>query len=181
MVYAPGLEDKRHERFCKQARSDLVEWRASKKDRALVEYDDGQVFVVDAGSERFAKLGKLLRTELGTCADDGAAARTMFAFVLDGAVVGCVVTERIAEAYESRADNVLHRASPKPARLGVAQMWVHSAHRRKGIAARLVDAARSHDAYPAAVPKSLVAFSQPTLFGALFASAYHKGKVLVYG
>ena len=60
--------------------------------------------------------------------------------------------------------------------LGVKLIWVSAAHRRRGLAHRMLDAARRNFAYGAVlkVPLGEVAFSQPTQDGFRFASAYCK-------
>jgi hypothetical protein len=55
---------------------------------------------------------------------------------------------------------------------GVKKLYVHPRFRRRGIACRLVDAVRSSIIYAYTVPRSAVAFSQPTSQGLAFASRY---------
>ena len=72
-------------------------------------------------------------------------------------VVGCAIVERIFEAYrlviptktpqrnanENGLGDQLRCSNDKvPAALGISRIWVHSPHRRKRIASRLVDIAR---------------------------------------
>jgi len=82
------------------------------------------------------------------------------------------------------ATNLSRRAT-----LGVNLIWVRRTERRKGLATALVDAARRHaggNFGAASVPKTEVAFSQPTEAGATFAARYSqhqsnaKSHVLVY-
>jgi GNAT superfamily N-acetyltransferase len=61
---------------------------------------------------------------------------------------------------------------PTKALLGVAQIWVHPEARRRGVARRLLDAARASAVYGVAVPLELCAFSQPTAAGRATAAAY---------
>jgi N-acetyltransferase len=56
--------------------------------------------------------------------------------------------------------------------LGVAQIWVHDDHRRRGIATRLLDMARASVIFAYEVQKSDVAFSMPTSGGLALARAY---------
>lgn len=58
------------------------------------------------------------------------------------------------------------------AMMGVHQLWCHKSHRNKGIASKLLDAARRNFIYGIAVPKNMIAFSSPTIDGALFARRY---------
>ncbi|KAH3766988.1 N-acetyltransferase [Pelomyxa schiedti] len=56
--------------------------------------------------------------------------------------------------------------------LGISRIWVHEKYRRKGIATKLIDAARSNSVYGCTIPKSKCAFSQPTPDGKKFFSTY---------
>jgi N-acetyltransferase len=56
--------------------------------------------------------------------------------------------------------------------MGVHQLWTHKSHRQKHIARTLVDAARGKLIFGMTVPHNLVAFSSPTVDGALFAKKY---------
>lgn len=62
--------------------------------------------------------------------------------------------------------------SPRPALLGVAQIWVHPDYRRSGVATALLDAARGHAVYAYRVPSERLAFSAPTRAGEALARAY---------
>ena len=55
---------------------------------------------------------------------------------------------------------------------GVQLVWVSDAHRRHGLAAGMVDAARKHLVYRLEIPREQCAFSQPTPDGKLFARGY---------
>jgi GNAT superfamily N-acetyltransferase len=56
--------------------------------------------------------------------------------------------------------------------LGVAQVWVAAAFRRRGVARGLLDAARRHAVFGCEVPRAALAFSQPTAGGLALAAAY---------
>jgi hypothetical protein len=67
------------------------------------------------------------------------------------------------------------------AECGVSRIWTHCAHRRQGVATRLLDAVRSTMIYGYTVPKNMCAFSQPTADGRLFFEQYTSTKsFLVY-
>lgn len=68
--------------------------------------------------------------------------------------------------------SALHLDEPVRAVLGVAQVWVAPAHRRRGVARALLSAAAAHAVYGYAVPSDEVAFSQTTAAGARLAAAY---------
>ena len=59
-----------------------------------------------------------------------------------------------------------------PALCGINRIWVHSKHRRQGIASRLVDAARDNFLYGRVLCQNEIAFSQPTEDGRSFGKHY---------
>lgn len=100
-----------------------------------------------------------------------------------GTCVGLCLAEKIEHAYRvinaSADDNapkkvasILPRSSSistsetaEVALLGISRIWTSTSHRRKGIAAALLDAARRNFFYGMEVPKEKIAFSQPTESG----------------
>eukprot|EP00574_Skeletonema_japonicum_P008491 CAMPEP_0201722986 /NCGR_PEP_ID=MMETSP0593-20130828/7166_1 /ASSEMBLY_ACC=CAM_ASM_000672 /TAXON_ID=267983 /ORGANISM="Skeletonema japonicum, Strain CCMP2506" /LENGTH=540 /DNA_ID=CAMNT_0048214013 /DNA_START=9 /DNA_END=1631 /DNA_ORIENTATION=- len=120
---------------------------------------------------------------------------TSYLYVSNKRIVGLLLVKRIQRAYQvvvpkhtntKTNDNSNNKAndvssssfsisrSLKPSRalLGVHQIWVHSSHRNKGIASKLVTAARDHLIFGMMVPLELVAFSSPTMEGLRFAKSY---------
>ncbi|KAH9601218.1 N-acetyltransferase ESCO [Trypanosoma melophagium] len=55
---------------------------------------------------------------------------------------------------------------------GIQFFWVSDAHRRSGIATMLVELARQNVSYGFEIPVEHVAFSEPTVYGKLFARKY---------
>jgi len=138
---------------------------------------------------------------------------TIYLHVHKQRIVGVAVMERISQAYpvitfahastnininmndnnnaarRARAtDAAMERSTvARRATLGVAQLWVHSKHRRRGIAKEMLDVARSSMVFGTVlVPVERVAFSSPTTAGYGLAVAYYKAEggcdrpVLVY-
>ncbi|VDO42387.1 unnamed protein product [Brugia timori] len=65
--------------------------------------------------------------------------------------------------------------------MGVNRIWVHQTLRRRGIAALLLDHARSYFVSSDSVPREMLAFSSLTDSGLAFARNYISGgKVLLY-
>ena len=64
------------------------------------------------------------------------------------------------------------RMPPKPALLGIAQVWVHASYRGRGLGVALLDAARDSAVYAYTVPRDQIAFSQPTSAGRGLAHRY---------
>jgi hypothetical protein len=108
-------------------------------------------------------------------------------------VVGVAVTEPTQEAkLLTRSAAVISETEKKPTpiigggdigdarvsdivvkvSLGIAQIWVHEDHRRRGIATRLLDTGRASAFFAYEVNKNEVAFSMPTSGGLALARAY---------
>jgi ribosomal protein S18 acetylase RimI-like enzyme len=59
--------------------------------------------------------------------------------------------------------------------MGIHCVWVHSKCRSQGVATKLVDACRQHFLFGQIIPRSALAFSQPTSDGKAFALTYIQG------
>jgi hypothetical protein len=132
--------------------------------------------------------------------EEGPAPQLFVAVSALGMVQGLCSVERIAAHHVVsealvRADGALGAAppatlegeapAPQPARavLGVRQVWVAPDSRRAGVASHLVEQACRHAVYGVVVPRSRVAFSQPTCEGARLAlrlSGSERGTIRVY-
>jgi N-acetyltransferase len=91
-------------------------------------------------------------------------------------------TDFLSQSFDM--DSIVCSKDAHEAALGVSRIWVHTDERRKGIATKLIDAARAHhiQKFGRVIPKSLIAFSQPTRDGKHFAVNYFgKKNFLVYG
>ena len=123
-------------------------------------------------------------TELGKTFDQ----KTVYLYIVNKRVVGFCSVHVITKAYELLDINSQHQNvdssqstrnkaytrsnTPTKAIIGVHQLWCHKSHRKKSIASKLVDAARSKLVFGMYVPHNLVAFSSPTMDGAIFAKRY---------
>jgi N-acetyltransferase len=112
---------------------------------------------------------------------------TSYLYISKKRVVGLLLVKRIQRAYQVVLPNNANDTDDKKtassfsisrslkstrALLGIHQIWVHSSHRNKGIASKLVTAARDHLIFGMAIPLELVAFSSPTEEGLQFARSY---------
>eukprot|EP00985_Skeletonema_marinoi_P001654 scaffold668_cov124-Skeletonema_marinoi.AAC.1 len=128
--------------------------------------------------------------------EDPLSGLTSYLYVSNKRIVGLLVVKRIQRAYQvivptqhaktnDKTINIKHGESesstsfsisrslkPSRALLGIHQIWVHSSHRNKGIASKLVTAARDHLIFGMMVPLELIAFSSPTMEGLRFAKSY---------
>ncbi|KAL9602949.1 MAG: hypothetical protein Q9219_001474 [cf. Caloplaca sp. 3 TL-2023] len=82
-----------------------------------------------------------------------------------------------------RSSSIVTSVELDLALLGVSRIWISKSHRGHGLAAELLETARSNFFYGMEVPKQLVAFSQPTESGGKLAERWFGEKTgwLVYG
>ena len=101
---------------------------------------------------RLREVTRLMAADLGSEPDlppDGRAFLLVGGHVLRYRLLGCAIAEPLQSAYcavplsDSAGTGVLrHDGVPQPALCGVTHIWVARAHRRQGIARRLLDAVR---------------------------------------
>ena len=111
---------------------------------------------------------------------------TFYIYISKKRVVGLLMVKRIQQDYEllsskegddntnsnDNSSSISRSLKPSKALLGIHQIWVHNSHRSRGIASKLVTAARDHLIFGMMVPLELVAFSSPTDEGLRFAKSY---------
>ncbi|KAL9190789.1 hypothetical protein ACHAXT_000495 [Thalassiosira profunda] len=197
MMRVHGLDedDAEHAKVCKEYKEGVAcaGWKNERcvgtfgKDRILeVRPDDApqhQKKVRDVKAIVDKELGFASRSSVDPSGAD--AAMTSYLYISKKRVVGLLTVKRIQRAYaylpSKEGDSISRSLKPARALLGVHQIWVHKAHRQKGIASNLVTAARDHLIFGMAVPLELVAFSSPTDEGLRFAQGYiGSEKPLIY-
>ncbi|XP_065586637.1 N-acetyltransferase ESCO2 [Cyrtonyx montezumae] len=180
-----------HERFLECLR--YVCW---KKERVVAEFWDGKIVLILPDDPKYAvkkaeDVREIVDNELGfkqVALGCPAKTKTYLFVSNEKMIVGCLVAESIKQAFrvlpepsteQSPGQDSLqqHRAwrcstLPEPAVCGVSRIWVFSPARRRGIARRLVDVARSTFMYGSYLSTEEIAFSDPTPDGKQFASKY---------
>lgn len=108
-----------------------------------------------------------------------------FVYIKDKTAVGIVtiIKEHNGKWY-SIDDGRIVSNRDIPVLCGISRIFVASSQRRRGIAIRLLDCVRKHMIYGAEIPKSKLAWSQPSFSGGKLAAVYngvkHKsGRMLV--
>lgn len=167
-----------------------VVWRASEGDAYVL----GVNRTATAAEKRKAKeVMEVVDSELGAAeidlwrkegdedVGDGERFR-VYLYVQGRKCVGLCLAERIKRAYCVVDDDsgggggsVSVEETARPALMGVSRIWTCSSHRRRGIAARLLDCARETFIYGMHLEKSMVAFSQPTESGGGLARGWFCG------
>ena len=195
LVHGLDEDDAQHAKVCKEYKEGVtcLGWNNErsvasfgKDDRILeVRPEDAQ------HRNKVVEVKAIVDRELGFAnntneEDSSAKMMTSYMYISKKRVVGLLVVKRIQRAYEllpSKADgnndnnnanssSISRSLKPSKALLGIHQVWVHKAHRHRGIASKLVTAARDHLIFGMSVPLELVAFSSPTEEGLRFAKGY---------
>ncbi|EEP75687.1 predicted protein [Uncinocarpus reesii 1704] len=111
----------------------------------------------------------------------------VFLHMKDSKCVGLCLTERIWESHPVKRDSKKTARNPAegpdsssitpspekhPAIVGISRVWTSSSSRRKGIAMDLLDCVVGNYFYGIEIPKSRVAFSQPTESGCRLMEAF---------
>jgi len=113
----------------------------------------------------------------------------IYLFVSGEKCIGLCLAERISKAYKvkdenseadgniadlpiSKSSSISISREADPAILGISRIWTSVSHRRKGVAAALLDAVRSNFIYGMQISKAMVAFSQPTESGGRLAQKW---------
>ncbi|GLD99653.1 hypothetical protein PINS_up008379 [Pythium insidiosum] len=191
LLYTVGEEadEKEHRRFCSTVSRGITmsKWKNERLVRAFPD-DDARIIEIRSGDaplhiKKLMEVKELLDDALGVVDADAFLPRGHFLFVKGRQIVGCVNVERIEHGFtlDPKDATTLNPDARAPAVIGVCQLWVHPDHRHKRIATRLIDAVRSKFVYGLVVPKTRVAFGQPTRNGLAFATQYMTPHaVLVY-
>ena len=200
-VHGLDEDAQQHDKICKDYKEGVscMGWKNErsvvtfgKHDRILeVRPDDAQQH-----KRKVVEVKKIVDIELGFASsstssnridedenDNDDASMTSYMYISKKRVVGLLMVKRIQRAYEllppnkeeeeSKGNSSISRSlKPSKALLGVHQIWVHKSHRQRGIASKLVTAARDHLIFGMMVPLELVAFSSPTDEGLVFAKGY---------
>ncbi|KAJ0026765.1 hypothetical protein NQD34_017765 [Periophthalmus magnuspinnatus] len=181
-----------HQRFL-----DAIKYVGWKKERIVAEFWDGKIILVMPDDPKYAikkaeEVRQIADNELGfqqVALCRPAQAKTYLFINSEKMVVGCLVAERIQQAFrvlvkpdqekDMTKDDFMerHRAwccatVPEQALCGISRIWVFGLARRKGIATRMLDTVRSTFMYGSHLTKEEIAFSDPTPDGKLFATKY---------
>jgi len=200
-VHGLDEDSQQHDKICKDYKEGVacMGWKNErsvvtfgKHDRILeVRPNDAQQH-----KRKVVEVKKIVDIELGFAASSSSSSNridedendddttmTSYMYISKKRVVGLLMVKRIQRAYEllppnkeeekSKGNSSISRSlKPSKALLGVHQIWVHKSHRQRGIASKLVTAARDHLIFGMIVPLELVAFSSPTDEGLVFAKGY---------
>jgi len=200
-VHGMAEDDAQHAKICKEYKEGVTcfGW---KNERRVATYErDDRILEVrpeDAPQHRkkIAEVKTIVDAELGFArrsheeAESAVPHMTSYIYISKKRVVGLLMVKRIRRAYElllskegirdkqnvnaddNNASSISRSLEPSKALLGIHQIWVHNSQRARGIASKLVTAARDHAIFGMMIPLELVAFSSPTDEGLRFAKRY---------
>lgn len=102
-----------------------------------------------------------------------------YLYIQNNKCLGLCLAERIFEAHKVlpqitclNSSSISICQDKSPAVVGISRIWVSREHRGAGIARELLETARQYFAGGLAVPKEMMAFSQPTESGIKLATAW---------
>jgi N-acetyltransferase len=189
MIYTFGLYEDQLEHYRYHRRqANVMSFQGWKKERVVATFNKNDRIIKVLPTDSKKHLNKLseifdvMNTELGFKCNFSLTDKRLqtFLYISDKKVIGCVLVESITQAYrllpsvENRDDtySLLCSEFPEAAVMGVLRLWVTSSHRLKGIATCLLETARTHFVFGFVVPKSSIAFSDPTSDGRKFATKF---------
>ncbi|XP_071807579.1 uncharacterized protein [Asterias amurensis] len=202
MVYtAAHPEDEAvHDRFHRKYLN-CIKFQGWKNERMLREFYDGRIIMVLYDDPKYhikkvEEIRQLVDQELGFLEGDEVACKSSCKVLLfitrEKKVAGCLIAQEISKGYRVIADKPKDTAAvseeekqqfeqqrawccqtdPEPAVCGISRIWVASQERRKQIATRMLDCVRNSFTFGTTLPKSTLAFSDPTPDGKMLATSY---------
>lgn len=204
IVHGTQEDQQNHINICKSYKEG-VPCLGFKKERCVVRFGDERIIEVrgddSPGKKKVEEVKRIVDGELGFASStsnniehlvgkfDGLQELTSYLYISKKRIVGLLLVKRINKAYEllhETIDGVIRSVSrattPHPSILGIHQIWVHSIHRQKGIATKLLECARGSFMFGMVIPIEKMAFSSPTEDGILLAKRYvgENEKIWVY-
>jgi N-acetyltransferase len=171
MTYMYKLEEdtRAHEKFCKQKA--YIEFKGWKTEKVVLCQDLIRIIEISSDEpkphlKKLEEIHTMIDQELGSPEITGDF--KTYVYISDKKIHGCLIAERIDTGYVCENNEITKEG--RPALCGISRIWVHPAHRRTGIARKLIETCRYHFIYGFAVPIDQIAFSQPTNDGKAFAS-----------
>lgn len=169
MVYKKGLKDDEssHKRFHDRYLNGIYAPRVSKKEM-IIESGYSIISVSEKSSEKLIELvyKSIQRAEcdLGTAPPLPQKWKCYMAYCSSSIIGFCIIENNVNAFIEKEPSRKV--LCP----IGILRFWVSPKNRRKGVATVMVDAARHNEEKE--IPKCMVAFSEPTDQGMLFAKNY---------
>lgn len=204
IVHGTQEDQQNHINICKSYKEG-VPCLGFKKERCVARFGEERIIEVrgdDApGKKKVEEVKRIVDGELGFASSisnnskhstgiiDGLQELTSYLYISKKRIVGLLLAKRINKAYEllhEKIDggirSISRETTPHPSILGIHQIWVHSNHRQKGIATKLLESARGNFMFGMVIPVEKVAFSSPTEDGIQLAKRYfgENEKVWVY-
>lgn len=165
------MEEKLHLKFCKS--QNYIDFKGWKKEKILYDEGDDRILEVSTNEpkvhlKKIEEIHEMIDKELGFPEIKGE--YKTYLYISEKRVIGCLIVERIQSGFIVENNEINHNIQKK-AVCGVSRIWVHTLHRRKGIATKLLETCRNNFIYGYKIPNEEIAFSQPTDDGKCFATS----------
>ncbi|CAF9927307.1 MAG: hypothetical protein GOMPHAMPRED_004358 [Gomphillus americanus] len=151
-------------------------------DLGAIDIEDDYLWGIKEAKDKKSKLRKTTREQSPEISNNDKP--KLFLYCVNDRCIGLCLVERIATASKVvsptanpspsktitqeitlRSSSIFTSPSSAPMLLGISRIWVSRSRRGHGIATKLLDYARTKYFYGIEIPKSMIAFSQPTASG----------------
>ncbi|XP_045455878.1 serine-rich adhesin for platelets [Melitaea cinxia] len=179
VIYEIGNPQDEHDHLVHHNATDVLKFNGWKEECVVDKMDNSRIIRVrgsDPGWKRVQTLlTRLIHPQLGCALELPRKPHiyTAYLCIEQKQIVGCLIMEPKTRAYKLiPGDPDCCSVEDYPVKCGVARVWTHSSHRRRGIAVRLLQCARASLLHGCALTKEDMAFSAPTPQGKALATAY---------
>ena len=192
MLYVNGLEEDevQHSKICQQYKLG-VSYHGFKRERLIQMCEDGEKIIEIRSTDpprhlmKVSQVKTIVEKDMSFTSNNSKLPDLTYYLYISSkkTIVGFLSVHPLSEAYPVISYDINMRSQiPKKVTMGIYLIWTLKSNRRKGIANKLVDAARERFVYGMRVEKEKIAFSSPTEHGMQFAKKYIgiEKKVLVY-
>ncbi|XP_026746563.1 uncharacterized protein LOC113507838 [Trichoplusia ni] len=179
-IYQIGDPQDEHDHLVHHNATDVLRFNGFKDERIVDRSGTARCIRIRGGEPAWRKVDQLLsrvvHPQLGygnELPKDQIHCYTAYLYIDKKQILGCLIVEPKVRAFKLiPGDPDCCSVEDYPVKCGISRIWTHINHRRRGIAARLLNCARVSFLYGVALRASDVAFSAPTEAGKAFATKY---------
>ncbi|XP_061723761.1 N-acetyltransferase ESCO2 [Cydia pomonella] len=179
VIYQIGDPEDEHDHLVHHNATDVLKFNGWKEECVVGRWESARCIRVRGGELNWKRVATLLtrvvHAQLGYHADlpDEIHTYTAYLYIDKKQIVGCAIVQPKTRAFKLiPGDPDCCTVEDYPVKCGVSRIWTHSAWRRRGVAARLLDCARASFLLGAALHRRDLAFSAPTAAGKALATNY---------
>ncbi|CAH2097592.1 unnamed protein product [Euphydryas editha] len=179
VIYEIGNPQDEHDHLVHHNATDVLKFNGWKEEFIVDKTDNSRIIRVRGGDPGWKRvqtlLTRIVHPQLGCALELPGKPHiyTAYLCIEQKQIIGCLIMEPKTRAYKLiPGDPDCCSVEDYPVKCGVARIWTHAAHRRRGVAARLLQCARASLLHGQALERCDLAFSAPTPPGAALAAAY---------